>query len=512
MTTREKLDFCLKKATEYCIDSQAPTGAWEITPDPRIFETALVGYALSKTPGIDANLVERAKQWITDAVPQTHSPVAYLVENAMKSILLGEEGVIDLTDPVLLTAELKSRLLLLYALSLYAGLPVKATIDEQTLRRLVSSRFAEAEKTNIKQWTKIEIAAVHILLQSRVLVQEDIRPALQVLTTSQDEDGGYFHNPVSTALAYLALCEVAPGSYAWSKCLQYLLRQQQMDGTWRFCSSDVWDTVLTLRSFRGYPMFDTVALPSGARFLKMSQNADGGWSFRSLVESDNDTTSAAILALIDTPNSAESCLKGLSFLARFQQSDGLWRTWKFTEDPPVEDVNAHIVAAVNATKSNHLIRNDAARRWLVDRFNANGRWSASWYRGKPYAVAEVTEALGPKAPSVQRALYDLEQSQNVDGGWGSEEGQPSTPSATGLALTALLDYRHINDFPRLKQGLNFLLDTQLEGGVWEGIPEMYGPRPLLSHYQTHTQAFTSRGLVKVWRQINNLDKPVKLSR
>ncbi len=509
---KDKLEQCLESAVYHCIESQQPNGAWETRPDPRIFENALIGFALTRTPeNACAPAVERVKHWVRNAAPQNHSPVARLIEEALKSILFGRGKTIDLTAPELLTAELKSRMQLIYALALFANASVTAAVDEDTLRHWVATRFAMADKTQIKQWTKIEIAAVHILLQSRSPAPADPGLALKTLLSAQDDDGGYFRNPVASALAYLALCEVAPASKARAHCMEYLLGKQQEDGTWRFCTSDVWDTVLTMRSFHGHPLFDAISFETGAEFLKRSQNPDSGWSFLSTVESNNDTTSAAILALKDVSRAKTSLLQALRFLADYQQPDGLWRTWKFREDPPVEDVNAHVLAAIRTTLTwtRHRIPDSAARHWLQKRFETNGRWAASWYRGTPYAVSEVTEGLGTSDPHVRQAIAELERSQNPDGGWGQEFGKPSVPSATGLALGTLLKFRDIDHSLPAQQGLKFLLDTQGADGLWQGVPEMYGPRPLLSHYQTHTQAFAVTGILKSWRQLNRLDYPAK---
>lgn len=495
--TRKRLEHCLKKAVEQCIDSQRADGSWVVTPDPRIFETALVGYALSRTPrGECADAVERARSWLSTAEPQRHSDVAFLIEDALKSIFLGRKNVIDLKSPLLRSAEFKSRMLLLYALALYSGTPVRAPIDDDMLYQLISSRFFLADKTQIKQWTKVEIASVYLLLQSRMPSRKGHESALQTILLAQEDNGGFFNNPVAGAVAYLALCEAAPMSPARQKCMEYLLGHQQSDGSWCFCTSDVWDTVLTLRSFRGHALFDAEALERGSDFLIRSQNDDDGWSFSSSVESDNDTTSAAILALKDIPEAEEGCTRALRFLADYQQPDGLWRTWKFIEDPPVEDVNAHIVAALNATRGRHHIGVGAAKRWLKNRYEKNKKWSASWYRGTPYAVAEVSEGIGVCDAHVFEAMEQLKNAQNTDGGWGPEVGRPSVPSATGLALSALLDFHSISASEHAKKGLDFLMETQQKDGLWPGIPEMYGPRPLLSHYQTHTQAFAVKGMVK----------------
>lgn len=60
--------------------------------------------------------------------------------------------------------------------------------------------------------------------------------AARMIADQQSPSGDFFANPVTTALAALALQAADPGSAAASS--------QLPDGTWRFTSSDVWDTAL----------------------------------------------------------------------------------------------------------------------------------------------------------------------------------------------------------------------------------------------------------------------------
>lgn len=132
------------------------------------------------------------------------------------------------------------------------------------------------------------------------------------------------------------------------------------------------------------------------------------------------------------------------------------------------------------------------RRWLADRWHVAGRWSASWYRGLPYATAEAAHAVAPH-PVVREAVRGLAVTQNPDGGWPPEPGEESLPSSTGLALAALSLTGELPDARRWR-GLNYLLRTQRPDGTWPGRPEVCGPRPLVTHFPTHTQAFVVMGL------------------
>lgn len=496
----EKVQHALQRAVEHCLQTQRPDGAWEGMPDPRIFETALVGYALSCSPGsMDREAVERARCWVMLSGPQDHSPVAYLVEETLRRLILGELQVVDLTLPALADPVFSSRTALLYILALHAGVRVVAPFDEAQFRNKVAKTYAESQDTQLKQWSRVDLICMHLLLQQRVGNGAAVQEALRVLEGLQLPDGSFFYNPVSTALAYLALCKAAPGSATWLKCRQHLLQSQHRDGTWRFCTTDVWDTVLTVRSFRGHPLFDLLALEPALHFIRSMQNEDGGWSFRSFVESDNDTTGVAMLALAGTRLEAEVAPKAVEYFAQRQMDNGLWRTWQFKHDPPVEDVVAHVVSALQAFSSHHNICLVPAKQWLAEHYRMQGRWSANWYRGLPYALTEVSQALGPDSLVVEEAVSAAQQIQNPDGGWGPEAGCSSLASSTGLVLTAILRQTRDASQPSIQRALEFLVETQHKDGTWKGVPEVCGPRPLLTHFNTQTQAFAVYGLLEAWR-------------
>ena len=107
------------------------------------------------------------------------------------------------------------------------------------------------------------------------------------------------------------------------------------------------------------------------------------------------------------------------------------------------------------------------------------------------AIAEIGRALGPSHPLAHRGIDALALAQREDGGWARCPGEASTPSATGLALTAVAR-RHPG---RIDAALTYLVETQRPDGTWPGTADMYGPRPLLSHFTTHTQAFVVGGIM-----------------
>jgi squalene-hopene/tetraprenyl-beta-curcumene cyclase len=236
-----------------------------------------------------------------------------------------------------------------------------------------------------------------------------------------------------------------------------------------------------------------------ARFVVAAQNQDGGWGFRTGVESDNDTSSCALLALEGISDiEQERIEKGIAYLAARQRKDGLWNTWQSQDDHPVEDCVAHVVSALSAYAGTHRVSVDAAYRWLVQQHEIRGRWTAGWYRSFPYAVCEIGSAIGAYHPICRAARKALIAAQNEDGGWGEEPGEESFASATGLAIAALLAAGDLGE-QAIRRGLEYIIETQGDG-TWRGRPEVNGPRPLLYHLATNTHAFVVQGLMAAWRK------------
>lgn len=487
------LDQALALATRHALARQRADGAWVADPDPRITETALTALALDRSPvQRSRDAARRARVWLRSAVPQDHHPAARTVEEVLRAIALGldaAEAPVNLDVPALNDPAMASRARLLQTVALTCA-PSATGYDPAALRAALGAASSRLER--LKSWSRVEVWSAYALVEEAFGEPERARWAVKHVAALQSADGGFHGNPVTAAIACLALLTVDPGSRAARRVVGYLVESQFPDGTWRFCSSDVWDTTLMVRALRDEPAFARDALPAAVAFIRRAQNEDGGWPFRSGVESDNDTTGAALLALRGLDAGDASVGAGLRHLAEQQQPDGLWRTWQSAGDPAVQDVNAHVLAALDAHRDGHGIATKPARDWLRDGFEQGGRWHGSWYRGLPYVVAEVAPAMA--GHGVARAAAEgLAAIQNPDGGWPAESGLASNPACTGLALAAL-EAGGVRDPGRWRRGLDYLVATQDPDGAWPGIPQMFGPRPLLTHYQSHTQAFAALGL------------------
>lgn len=504
------VDGSLRRALEHTLETQTAEGSWYAHPDPRMFDTGLVAYVLSRVPGPEAAAaVDRARAWLERATPQTHARFSRLLDETPWLLLSGSgssgaSAPVDLQDPDLYSNVFRRKALFLYALTIHAGKEVLSPFTPERVRAQIRSIYERSDRLRMKQWSRVDLMSVYLLLEALapgVPRSESVRRYLEGM---QSRDGSFCHNPVSSALALLALSETAPGGTAWTRCLRHLLDAQQPDGTWRFCISNVWDTALTVRAFEGHPLFESGARAKAVQFLLDAQNRDGGWGFRTDLESDNDTTSCTLLSLVGAPGVDQGCIaRGVAYLAARQRKDGLWNTWQSQDDQPVEDCVAHVVSALAAYPDIHQIPLEAPYRWLVQQYDIRGEWRAGWYRSYPYAALEIGRAVGAFHPCTRAARKSLLSVQNEDGGWGEMPGEESFASPTGLALAMLLDI-HPPGEPFIRSGLEYLVRTQREDGTWAGQPEVSGPRPLLYHLATNTHAFVVQGLMTAWQRLFNL--------
>ncbi|GAA5609501.1 prenyltransferase [Streptomyces platensis] len=507
-TLATRVSRALALATRHTLSTQRDNGSWLATPAPRITETALCTLALARSPHPGAvRAAERGRAWLAHgAAPQNHHPVAHAVETALLSLALDTGGPIDVSHPSFADRALSARARLLQAIALYTGRATSGGTGPAALRTQLAT--AVAAQGRLKRWTQVELWSAHALVEAHFGDRISARHAARMVAEQQSLSGDFFANPVTTALAGLALQAAAPGTAAARRCAEYLLTSQLPDGTWRFSTSDVWDTALTMRAFHGAAAFDRHGLPSAVAFLVAAQNPDGGWPYRLGVESDNDTTAAVLIALGGASGAPETTLRaGLRHLARQQTADGLWRTWQSAGDPPVDDVVAHVVTALDRHSDRHRVQLAAARGWLTERLREQGCWHPGWYRGLPYATAEVLPALAAAVPEGGHpAARTLAACRNPDGGWPVEATGPSAPAATGLALTAL-EHGGLLHEEHWAPGLGYLVENQRDDGTWPGVPLMYGPRPLLTHYPTHTQAFAVGGLLAGQRRLHHAAGP-----
>ncbi|WP_461025724.1 hypothetical protein [Streptomyces sparsus] len=469
----------LDRAVDTAVALQRNDGSWMELPDARIFDTALVAIALSRARIAPPEPIAKAQSWLRQAAPQRHDADVHDVEAWLRDCALASGSAPSRSLPTGLNP---TRSLLFAAM---AEVPAAELISQ------VAELRAAAQGRRLKQWHQAIIDSVEIIALTRCR-----RPTPSSLVDRLEEalclDGSLCNMTAVTALCLLAFSQLPDPPPAARRCLEYLLGQQRDDGTWRYIPLEVWDTTLMVRALRRHPQFSRDALEPAFDFIAGAQSPDGGWGAMQGLESDNDTTGSALIALAETAHSRQVWPAAERFALRTQRPDGLWTAWQSADDTIVEpDVVAHVVTGLTAHATT-IVDTTPALTWLARQTEGN----TGWYTPFSYATAEISTALGPAAPRSRHAYSQLLEQQNTDGGWPALAGQSnSSPAATGLALATIARLPQDLDTERvIRRSLAFLIDTQLADGTWPGTPILAGPRPFLTHYPVQTHAFVTTGL------------------
>ena len=265
--------------------AQDQRGAWQIEPDPRIFDTGLVAYVLSRVDRPDVQAaVARALSMahpLRSAGPR-HSTRASSRRRRAGFHRLGRGASIDLRDPALYSNVLRRKTLHLYVLALHAGVEVLSPYTPEQIKEQVRRGVLHLRSGSItmKRWSQ-EADLISIYADfGRAWTATWGRPRGRASTSARmrrSTTAAYFHTTrVSTAIAFLALSGRRPSARPRRhSCLDHLLAAQHEDGTWRFTTCDVWDTTLML----GGPTETTLASSPRrrrrtTRFVMESQNPD----------------------------------------------------------------------------------------------------------------------------------------------------------------------------------------------------------------------------------------------
>ncbi|KJY36703.1 hypothetical protein VR45_10745 [Streptomyces sp. NRRL S-495] len=490
----------LSAAVAHAVASQRPDGSWAVPAGPRILETAVAVLALRQAEG-PGSVPAEALRWLAErAEVQEHHPAVAAADRWLLALALRPSRPPPLAEPPPEDAALARRQILLHTVAVAAGAP---GADPGRLLGTAVDALGPERGAGLKGWQRT------VLLAAELLAHQALgRPApprvLRALEAEQAGDGSFHAMALTTAVACLALTCAAPGHPAVRAAAAQLRRSRDPQSGWGLGTFDVWDTALMVRCLRGRPGFDARALPAALSFLEHTQGQDGGWgSMSPLVAgrglaSDNDTTGTVLLALARSPQGSRVWPAARAYAATRQRPDGLWTTWQSADDSPAQDVVAHLAAGVDSHRRTGDGSPDTApaRRWLVERHRADGRWQADWYGYPAYPAAEVAPLLGRDSPELAREAARLTATQRPEGGWPRLDGEDSaSPTATALAVTALLHSLRPVPPGALVGALRFLVESRRGQGDWpEPGPAMFGPRPFLSDVPAQNHALTCRGL------------------
>lgn len=179
-------------------------------------------------------------------------------------------------------------------------------------------------------------------------------------------------------------------------------------------------------------------------FLRACQNPDGGWGYKPGGMSFVEPTSAVILALYSDAQSNGQVQRARAFLASLQHDDGGWGIAALDDESGW--MTAWAVMALTSTDAEPAQR---GVKWLLD--SAGVR------------ITDPTE--------IERVRNVLKIDATITG-WSWQPGDAAWIFPTALSLLAL-HRMHVGEHPRVREGIQYLLDRAIATGGWNiGNPFM----------------------------------------
>lgn len=275
------------------------------------------------------------------------------------------------------------------------------------------------------------------------------------------------------------------------------LTYQRPDGGMPFIADeDTWVTATAAVALHtaGAP---PAALDSITQRLLHLQDPGGGWSYTEGAQlTDVDCTSAALEALhLAGPATHRAPIRrALDHLTALRAPDGGFPT--YLAGAPSEACMT--AAAANALSTQGPAQHtalDAALDHLASHQRPDGSFAPDWSSSRHHTLFRAVLAAAhrpgpPHSPArliTRRATHLVLNSQNPDGGWGHQDGDPSDALSTAYALITLTG--HPAHAPAAR-GTAYLLTQQRPNGSITSIPDSIGPRPFGFHVPALADIFT----------------------
>jgi len=361
------------------------------------------------------------------------------------------------------------------------------------------------------------------------------------------------------ALDHLGYSKDHPARVTAKKALEKLLVIREDEAYCQPCVSPVWDTLLA-----SCALYETKSdkaeksIANAANWLIENQldhePADwkqykpnlkgGGWpfQFRNDYYPDLDDTAFAAYALykIDSVKYKKNILKAANWLKGMQSGNGGFAAFDedntyyylneipFADhgallDPPTSDVSARCVMLFGLLSEQYPEFQkplEDCLQYLAFEQESDGSWFGRWgtnYIYGTWSVLIAYEAAGVPAddPGVQKAVKWLKSVQRSDGGWGEDNWSYHDPGTRGMAKSsntfqtswALLGLMAAGEThsPEVKKGIEFLLDSQYDDGLWYS-PEFTSPgfpRVFYLKYHGYDKYFPVWALSRYRNEIKN---------
>ncbi|GAA4236639.1 hypothetical protein GCM10022254_46790 [Actinomadura meridiana] len=355
-------------------------------------------------------------------------------------------------------------------------------------------------------WAAVQQAAVLLILATATGVSNEATAAAQRTLLAVDPATTVWEGYVLMHILALHGLAGVPGQEETVRDgVRTLLRYQRDDGGFPFVAAmHNWCTSTAgmglaaagaprslLRTMAGM----LVAHQGGAVRPSLSRGAAlrDGWSMSTDVAlNDVDDTSCALEFLQATGPVAfgDSVRRGVDALLAVQGDDGGFPTYVAgaSSEPCMT------AAAVNALTPHPRTAPARARAlaFLADSQLPDGGFEPGWSRSRLHTIFRTRLAACGAAPDdrhtaqlAARIERTVRETQNDDGGWGMQPGDPSDDISTACGLITLC---YGTDPVPVGRALSWLLDRQDPDGGYSGPPDMVGPRPFPYHFPVLTDA------------------------
>jgi squalene-hopene/tetraprenyl-beta-curcumene cyclase len=332
-------------------------------------------------------------------------------------------------------------------------------------------------------WARVQVTAVKTILahcQPHLIDGRDLE-----LLRSTQRTGTVWEGNLLIHLSVLHALAPLPGQHRLiAGGIRTALRHQRANGGMPFiCDEDTWVTATA-----GVALHAAAApapvLNAIARRLLSLQQPGGGWSYTQGARlADVDCTSVAVEVLhLTGPDTHRTPIyRAIGALHALRGPDGGFPT--YLAGAPSEACMT--AAAANALSTQGLAEHaevEAALCHLARQQQRDGSFPPDWSSSRHHTVFRAVlaasrhpSAAGSPAQHItQRATRLVLDSQNSDGGWGQQDGDPSDAISTAYALITLSG--HHAPGPAVR-GAAYLLTRQRPDGSIDSVPDSIGPRP-----------------------------------